>query len=109
MKGFGVAEFGAEFTAKDNTVSYFGGCPECGSMSCYMNVHREQWFVCDQHRTKWWGGMNIFSSWQYETAEQWARNAEQLADYREVEPVYPTDPSGGSEIKDAVDAGNWPF
>jgi len=41
--------------------NYFGGCPECGGTHGYLNVNRNHWFVCDDHKTAWFIGSNIFS------------------------------------------------
>jgi hypothetical protein len=50
---------------------YFGLCPTCHKTDGYLNVGRSHWFVCDEHRTKWCAGANLFSSWREETeAEQ---------------------------------------
>lgn len=68
-------------------IDYFGGCPECGRNDGYLNVGREHWGMCDKHKTKWWIGSNLFSSWKEETEEEWKKNAERLSAYQEVEPV----------------------
>jgi hypothetical protein len=69
-----------------NDPTYFGGCPECGKNDGYRNVWKAHWFVCDAHRTKWFWGFNLVSTWQYETEEDWQRNHELLKGYREVMP-----------------------
>lgn len=66
----------------------FGGCPECGGEDGYLNVGRGHWFLCDLHRTKWFVGSNLFSSCRYESEEVWAENAERLAGYQEVSPLF---------------------
>ncbi len=71
------------------TDEYFGGCPECGETNGYLNVGRSHWFVCDAHRTKWFIGENLFSSWRDESEADWRRSAEKLAGHREVKPIYP--------------------
>lgn len=65
---------------------YFGDCPECGRNDGYLNVGQAHWFLCDEHKTKWCIGSNLFSTWQGETEETWLRNADKLAGYQEVEP-----------------------
>jgi len=67
--------------------SYFGNCPECGRQDGCVNVGEDHWLVCRVHRTKWWIGSNLFSSWQEETEADWHRHADLLASYREVEPI----------------------
>ena len=71
------------------TDEYFGGCPECGDSSGYLNVGRDHWAVCDEHRTAWNFGANLFSSWHEETENDWRRNEAKLKTYRVVEPVRP--------------------
>ena len=66
--------------------NYFGSCPECGRAARYLNFHRDHWFVCDEHKVRWWGGSNMFSNWRYETEEDWEANGKLLMGYREVEP-----------------------
>ena len=61
-----------------------GTCPECHETSGYLNVHKTHWFFCEEHKTVWGGGYNLFSSWQDETEADWQANAEKLSDYREV-------------------------
>jgi hypothetical protein len=75
--------------------NYFGGCPECGGDDGYLNVNRDHWFVCDKHKTKWWAGYNLFSSWQEESEAEWLSNSYRLAEYREVQPLPCTDPDIG--------------
>jgi hypothetical protein len=79
-----------QFRRPVTTEEYFGGCPECGQTDGYLNLGRDHWFVCDQHRTKWWIGSNVFSCWRNETQEDWYRAAAKLSQHREVEPIYPT-------------------
>jgi hypothetical protein len=75
----------------DRACNYFGRCPHCAcgeDQSHYVNVGRSHFFVCDVHRTFWWIGSNLFSSWRDETEEDWRRNAALLDTCREVEPVW---------------------
>src|SRR5688572_10365848 len=51
--------------------------------------HRTRALVCNEHRTKWWCGSNLFSSRREEDETVWIKNRHQLATYREVEPIYP--------------------
>ena len=46
------------------TDEYFGGCPECGKNDGYLNVGKDHVFICDEHKTAWCAGANLFSSWQ---------------------------------------------
>jgi hypothetical protein len=70
---------------------YFGWCPHCRNNDGYLNVGRSHWFVCDEHKTKWCIGANLFSSWRDETEEEqrhlyYERGIDK---YQEVEPVFP--------------------
>ncbi len=65
----------------------FGACPECGQASTVLNIGREHWFVCHDHKIKWHVGSNLFSAWKEENQETWDKNADTLSGYREVEPV----------------------
>ena len=62
----------------------FGACPRCGRNDGYLNVGRSHWFVCHEHKLKWWVGANLFSSWKQETPRRWHRNWERLHGYEEV-------------------------
>jgi hypothetical protein len=74
------------------TTSYFGGCPYCGGCDGYYNLEREHWLVCDQCRTAWCYGANIFNSWRQEDEAQWTRNEAALAGYVAVTPIFPEEP-----------------
>ena len=74
---------------KITTDEYFGGCPQCGKCAGTLNIGRVHWCACDEHRTKWCIGENLFSAWRNESEEVWQRNAEILAGYEDVNPVYP--------------------
>jgi hypothetical protein len=54
-----------------------------------LNIERDHWQVCSQHKTTWWIGSNLFSNWQNETKEQWDSNSKLLAGYKKVKPAYP--------------------
>lgn len=59
----------------------FGRCPVCGDQGCYLNVRRHHYFYCDEHKTVWLAGINLFSSWRDESSDLWERNLGYLADY----------------------------
>lgn len=69
--------------------SDYGGCPHCGRNDGFLNVGREHWFRCDQHKTKWYFGSNLLSGWREESEETWQRNRFKLAEYMTVEPMEP--------------------
>lgn len=68
--------------------NYFGSCPECNGTHGYMNVSKVHFFVCDDHKTKWVAGVNLFSPHDDDNMETWVKNADLLATYRDVEPIY---------------------
>ncbi len=71
---------------RDATVTAypFGGCPYCGQNDGYLNDGRDHWFFCNQHKTKWLVGSNLFSSWREEDDEVWRLNRFKLAEYMTV-------------------------
>lgn len=73
--------------ALESIPEYWGACPDCGKTGGCLNVDRDHWFVCHEHKTRWCVGSNLFSGWREETEAQWRRNARELAGYREVNPV----------------------
>ena len=48
----------------------FGGCPVCHSHDGFYNAGKGHWFVCREHRTRWFVGSNLFSAWREETEEE---------------------------------------
>ncbi len=74
---------------------YFGLCPVCGGVDDCLNVGSCHWMTCQEHRTKWCIGSNVFSSWKHEPEVLHRENAERLAFYREVKPYH--DPSWNAE------------
>ena len=76
----------AKFALGQYADSYFGMCPLCFKEGVGLNVGREHWLVCDEHRVKWFVGSNLFSGWRDESEDTHRENAETLRDHREVEP-----------------------
>jgi hypothetical protein len=77
--------------AVEKPPNYFGDCPECHQNDGFLNVHKNHWFFCDEHQTRWHAGWNLFSGWREETEEEWDLNAMQLSGYNEVEPyIHPS-------------------
>jgi hypothetical protein len=62
----------------------FGVCPECGDDWHHCNVGKSHFGYCDHCSTFAPIGVNLFSSWQKETNEQWERNRQRLDGMREV-------------------------
>jgi hypothetical protein len=72
-------------TMTQTTNDYFGECPECKRTDGFLNIGRVHWFVCNEHKTKWCVGENLFSNWINEEEERWEKNRLLLLDYRKVE------------------------
>jgi hypothetical protein len=74
--------------------AYFGACPSCDNPGettyPYTNAGRSHWFYCETHKTRWWGGANLFSSWKRETEEEQQAEIDRigLLEFREVDAVY---------------------
>ncbi len=89
---------------------HFGVCPICHRTDGYLNVRNDHWFVCNEHKTKWVIGANLFSSCMDETPEQ--QRAEQegigFASYEKVKPYYgtdapwPDDEEGGMSLEELL-------
>jgi len=84
----------------EETDNYFGGCPNCGGNDGYVNRGKEHWFFCREHRTRWSAGSSLFSSWQHDTKEERQRQWSEIAEYREVEPIF--DDTEGEAVEEAT-------
>jgi len=82
---------------KTQTKHYFGACPVCGESDGCLNLGRDHWFYCDQHRTRWWIGSNLFSGWRDEDEETRAWAAEKAGAFRIVAQMPWEDPDGTGE------------
>lgn len=56
--------------SEEESASHFGVCRECKHHDGYINIGREHWFYCRQHKTRWSAGSNLFSCWKDETEEE---------------------------------------
>jgi len=63
----------------------FGACPECGSSDKYLNIYKQHFFYCEEHRLTWSPGYNLMSSWRYQDPAEWRAAWEQLKGYRTVD------------------------
>ena len=75
-------------TKCDGNCNYFGLCP-IGLRECeivFLNVHKANFSMSEEHKVSWLVGINLFSSWLHETEEQWEHNRKVLEGTREVEP-----------------------
>jgi hypothetical protein len=70
---------------------FFGSCPHCKNADGYLNIGRGHWMFCDEHRTRWFIGTNLFSSWRDETEAEQRQYYEEkdFGNYADVESVYP--------------------
>lgn len=60
-----------------------GKCP-CGNVPNYLNIGRIQMCYCQECKTKWNLGENVFSSWRYENKEIWEENENFLMNYNQI-------------------------
>ena len=68
----------------DDDDNRFGACPVCGGSDGYLNLGRNHYFVCHEHKFRWCVGENLFSSWRHETEADWHKNWELISEYREL-------------------------
>jgi|GEM_PF-3021655 len=66
----------------------YGGCPICGGNDGHLNVGKTHWFICHEHKTRWWIGCDLIPTWKDETEDDWRRNAELLHNYESVAPRF---------------------
>jgi hypothetical protein len=63
---------------------YFGGCPHCGKQDGLFNVGRNHWFVCHEHRVRWYVGGNLLSGWKDQTEDEQREKWRRVEDYTDV-------------------------
>lgn len=68
------------------TVSRDGNCPDCHLASKMLNVGRDHYGVCDQHKVFWHIGSDVYSEWRQESESVWQRNDATLRSYTQVAP-----------------------
>jgi hypothetical protein len=76
---------------REQADGYFGLCPHCRNTDGYFNAGSSHWFVCDEHKTRWFVGCNLFSSWKDETKEEQERQfyAHGFDKYQIIKPYHP--------------------
>jgi hypothetical protein len=79
--------FGVGVSNEARADDYFGVCPVCLRPGVCYNIGREHWFVCEEHRVRWYVGSALFGTWRDESEEQWARNWEKMKDYDDVKAI----------------------
>ena len=62
---------------------HFGGCPVCGHAEGPVNVLKENWFICREHRIKWCTGVGIFDVYDVEW-EAWEAIDKFLSYFKEI-------------------------
>ena len=85
--------------AKDSNLygvdDYFGLCPVCLHTDGYINIGKDHWFFCKEHKAKWRAGSNLFSAWRDETEDSQRKIFDELdfGSFETVEPVPHKPPS----------------
>jgi hypothetical protein len=83
-----------QFENTHETENYFGACPECHKTDGYVDVVHDwcasHYFLCEEHKTRWFIGQNLFSSWMDEDPLQRQRHLDKMDfdSYREVKPWF---------------------
>lgn len=68
-----------------------GSCPKCGKSDGYVNLGKEHWFICREHKMKWFIGSNLFEGWKNQTVAQTLGIESLLEGYTEVIPYRNTE------------------
>ena len=66
---------------------FSGRCPRCGKNDGIMHLETAQFFICHEHRMKWFAGVNIATIIRHGDATEWEANYETLREYQPVEPL----------------------
>jgi len=77
----------SEFYERYPEANWSGDCPECGRSNNNLAIGCTLWGRCDFHLTKWIREEMPFPH-SGESEIDWRRNAEKVASYREVEPLF---------------------
>lgn len=64
-----------------------GICPKCGKTDGFVNLGKEHWFICRDHKYKWFAGVNLFEGWENQTVAQTESIDLMLSRYKEVMPL----------------------
>jgi hypothetical protein len=67
---------------------YFGLCPVCHGAPTCLNIGKDHWMVCHEHKVCWCVGSNLFSAWRHEDPKEWDDNAKLLRGYEEVDSYH---------------------
>jgi hypothetical protein len=66
--------------------AHCGVCPDCGKSDGFVNLGKEHWFICRDHKTKWFVGVNLFEGWENQTVAQAQSIEIMLETYKEIVP-----------------------
>lgn len=66
----------------------FGACKKCHSEGIHFNIERLNMVACENCKTQWEIGSNLFSGWKNETEDIWNENTRKYGDYEMIEPIY---------------------
>ena len=81
--------------------NYWGACPDCHRTDGYINIGREHWFYCMEHKSCWYIGWNLFSSWRDQTEEEQRRIFDEL-DFESFDVIEPCHYGEWN-----IDSGQW--
>ena len=66
--------------------THFGSCPLCGNNDGYVNLGKEHWFICREHKKKWYAGSNLFEEWKDQTVSHTLKVQALLESYTDASP-----------------------
>jgi hypothetical protein len=77
--------------SEKNFEDHFGTCPHCHKISGILNVGRDHWLYCAEHKVKWHVGSNLFDSWRHQTEDEQRAiyHSKNFGSYEEVQPNMP--------------------
>jgi hypothetical protein len=69
---------------------HFGLCPVCHRTDGFANAWKSHVFYCKEHKTLWFAGSNLFSSWRDQTEEEQRRIWKEIGldEFEYVEPYH---------------------
>lgn len=66
----------------------FGVCPICRHTDGFLTLRWDHYFVCDEHKLRWYVGSNMLSALCSEFEDITIKNLELIKDYKDAKPVY---------------------
>ena len=89
IRSLGIGDEDESEDADDSLIASDGLCPVCGTHDGrYMNLGPEHILFCEDCKTAWHGGSNLYATWRDEDFATWKHNEEELKEYRIVNPVH---------------------